>query len=102
MTSAHFAITQIFFCTPSTTDLNFRPSVGSDYLGSYLREAVLSALPAHEVDLAIVTRDVTESDLRRYTLTDAKNPLEDWQDKEAMHHWKVMREVLPDVHWETY
>lgn len=50
-------------------------------------------------------------------LTDANNTLDEWQREEALNHWKrkftvtlrlhgltgaVMREILPDVLWETY
>lgn len=95
-------ISQVFFCTPSTEDLAFRPSVEADYLGSYLREVVLSTLPAHEVDLDIVTRDLDPEAIKKYTLNDVHNRLEDWQTEEALHHWNLMREVLPDLYWETY
>ena len=30
------------------------------------------------------------------------NPLAEWQQKEAIKHWKIMRSVLPNVVWETY
>lgn len=92
----------MFFCTPSTKELTFRPAVEADYLGSNLREHVLSSFPAHEVNLDVVTRDLEENQFKKYTLTDDKNPLSDWQDLEALHHWKLMREILPDVYWETY
>ena len=37
--------------------------------------------------------------LRTMDLTAARL---DWQQKEAIGHWKIMRSVLPDVFWETY
>ena len=46
-------------------------------------------------DLALEKRE-------RLILKDAANPLGEWQQKEAIHHWKIMRDVLPDVFWETY
>ncbi|KAJ3552199.1 hypothetical protein NM688_g4274 [Phlebia brevispora] len=95
-------INYVFFCTPSTKELVFRPAAEGDYLGSYLRETVLSTLPAHEIDLGVVTRDLEADQLKRYTLTDNRNPLEDWQNLDALLHWKLMREILPDVYWETY
>ena len=82
--------------------INFRTATKADYLGSYLREEVLSSLPAHEINLEIVTRGFAEDSYRKYTLTDDRNPLDDWQDSEALDHWKLMRKVLPAVHWETY
>jgi len=37
-----------------------------------------------------------------FVLTDMNNTLNKWQSEEALDHWKIMREVLPDVVWETY
>lgn len=74
----------------------------NDFLQSYLREKVLSTISTREADLDNIIKDMEEKDIRRYTLTDDKNPLEEWQDLEALGHWKLMRDVLPDVYWETY
>ncbi len=92
----------MFFCTPSAKPLTFRAATESDYLNSYLRERVLSTLPEHEINLNLVIGDPNENDHRKYVLTDERNPLGNWQAQEALHHWKLMREVLPDVYWETY
>jgi hypothetical protein len=113
--SSHIII-QIFFCTPSSTPLTFRKSRTSDYLGSYLRRHILSSLDTREVDLSVV-RDHAGG----HVLTDTNNPLGPLQEKQGGHHWEgwsfltpsqcidqadagflVMREVLPDYHWETY
>lgn len=80
----------------------FRPPRESDFLNSYLRERILTSLPEREVSLDKIVGDVTESDNEKYVLTDMHNPLVEWQQKDALHHWKVMREVLPDVFWETF
>ncbi|TCD69885.1 hypothetical protein EIP91_005962 [Steccherinum ochraceum] len=95
-------INWVFFCTPSTDPINFRPPVEADLLNSYLRDRVLTTLPEREIDLNRITGHVAESDLEKYILTDMRNPLVDWQRTDALHHWKVMREVLPDVFWEAY
>ena len=63
---------------------------------------MLSSFPAHEIDINIITRGIEENKLKSYILTDEKNKLEDWQDYEALHHWKLMRDILPDIYWETY
>lgn len=84
---------QVFFCTPSKQPLTFRPAEDADYLNSHLRRHVLSTLPRREVNLAHVLGDVplvSESDKDAWVLTDAKNPLGDWQKEEAMKHWKGM------------
>ena len=91
-----------FFCTPSSDPVVFRDATEADYLSSYLREQVFLTLPDREVPLERFLQDVKESDVQKYTLTDANNPLSGWQEKDALHHWAVMRKVLNDVFWETY
>lgn len=86
---------QVFFCTPSPKTLTFRAAEESDYLGSYLREHVLSDLPKREVDLKYVTGDmsaVAEGKQDQWILTDLRNPLGDWQKDQGMEHWKGLRQ----------
>ncbi|KAI0677382.1 hypothetical protein C8Q78DRAFT_1002534 [Trametes maxima] len=92
----------VFFCTLSPEPIEFRQPVDADYLGSYLRRHVFAHLPQRELDLSRVTDAIPEAERERYLLKDAANPLGDWQAKEAIGHWKIMRGVLPDVYWETY
>ncbi|KAI0939151.1 hypothetical protein AcV5_000646 [Taiwanofungus camphoratus] len=93
----------VFFCSPSTQPLQFRPATQSDYLSSQLRAQVLSTLLQRETDLKPIVENISDKKRRNFFLTDDKvNPLVKWQEKEALHHWSVMREVLPDVFWETY
>lgn len=94
---------QVFFCSPSTQPLQFRPATQSDYLSSQLRAQVLSTLLQRETDLKPIVENISDKKRKNFFLTDDKvNPLVKWQEKEALHHWSVMREVLPDVFWETY
>ncbi|RDX53922.1 hypothetical protein OH76DRAFT_1399093 [Lentinus brumalis] len=92
----------VFFCTPSTNALEFRRATQSDFLGSYLRRHVLTSLSEHEGDISTIGDDIPEDKREQYILKDMVNPLADWQQKEAIKHWKIMRGVLPDVVWETY
>lgn len=43
-------------------------------------------------------------DIKRHEwiLYDGTNKLEKWEERTALEHWKVMRDVLPDIFWETY
>ncbi|TBU33178.1 S-adenosyl-L-methionine-dependent methyltransferase [Dichomitus squalens] len=92
----------VFFCTPSSEPLEFRKAVASDFLGSYLRRHILSSLEEREGDISGLGTDISEDKRERFILKDLANPLGDWQQKDAIHHWKIMRAVLPDVFWETY
>ncbi|KAI0638350.1 hypothetical protein C8Q77DRAFT_1090690 [Trametes polyzona] len=92
----------VFFCTLSSEPLEFHKPKESDFLGSYLRRHVLTQLPEREADLSEVIDSIPADKRERYLLKDGANPLGDWQQKEAIGHWKIMREVLPDIYWETY
>ncbi|KAL0949289.1 hypothetical protein HGRIS_009367 [Hohenbuehelia grisea] len=94
----------VFFCTSSTKPLTFRTSRLSDYLGSPLRRHILSDLSSREIDLALVKGEAAGNErlANSFILTDYNNPLGKWQDEQALHHWTVMRDVLQDIHWETY
>ncbi|KAG1892231.1 S-adenosyl-L-methionine-dependent methyltransferase [Suillus subluteus] len=99
----HF-VNIVFFCSPSPTPLTFRPAVEEDYLHSYLRRHILSSLDKREIDHAQIGDSsiwsaTTEEE---FVLTDAHNSLNTWQEEEAFEHWKLMREMVPDVVWETY
>ncbi|KAJ7044604.1 spermidine synthase [Mycena alexandri] len=89
-------INLVFFC--GSRELTFRDARKSDYLDSYLREHVLSSLPSREVPLELLTGELEH----RFILTDAHNPLGKLQDALGHHHWTLMRQVLPDIFWETY
>ncbi|KAK2466436.1 hypothetical protein APHAL10511_002078 [Amanita phalloides] len=88
----------IIFCTRSRSPLTFRTAQDSDYLGSSLRRRVLASLADREVDIG----SILDGDGDRYILRDGDGRLTRQQEGQGHYHWKVMREVLEDVHWETY
>ncbi|KAF9268195.1 S-adenosyl-L-methionine-dependent methyltransferase [Marasmius fiardii PR-910] len=97
----------VFFCTMRPdTPITFRKSDMTDYLGSHLRKHMMTTLKGREVDLDILRKSMEriEQEEGRETkiLTKAHNPLGRMQNEQAAKHWTVMREVLPDVHWETF
>ncbi|KAF8165481.1 spermidine synthase [Crassisporium funariophilum] len=92
-------INMVLFCSQSPEPITFRNTRKSDWLGSPLRRHVLKSLLTREVNLSAIRQD-PEND--RWVLTDQHNPLGALQEKQGNHHWQVMREVLPDIHWETY
>ncbi|KAL5483122.1 hypothetical protein ACEPAI_8351 [Sanghuangporus weigelae] len=95
-------INLVFFCSPSSRPLSFRPATREDYLSSYLREHILQVLPDREVQSELILGSVSREQEKEYILTDDHNPLGAWQDEGALDHWKVMRSVLPDYVWSTY
>ncbi|KAH9938638.1 uncharacterized protein B0H18DRAFT_1112769 [Fomitopsis serialis] len=98
----------LLVCSKSpNTPLTFRAPTSADFLGSPQRANVLSTLSRREVDLqhvrdAIATLD--EKKREEYLLMDAKiaGTISKWQEKDALGHWRIMRNVLPDIFWETY
>ncbi|KIK67828.1 hypothetical protein GYMLUDRAFT_36606 [Collybiopsis luxurians FD-317 M1] len=94
----------VFFCSRSPEPLTFRPAFLEDLLGSPLRRHILGTLHSREIDLSLL-REGDEQDKANGlpdVITDANNPLGKMQEKKAHHHWQLMRDVLPDVFWETY
>lgn len=67
--------------------MTFRPSHEDDYLGSYLRRHVLYHLLRQELKFdTILGQDYDTKP--KVLLTDDDNPLYDWQDDDASHHWQ--------------
>ncbi|KAG1783081.1 S-adenosyl-L-methionine-dependent methyltransferase [Suillus placidus] len=100
---SHF-VNIVFFCSPSPTPLTFRPAIEEDYLHSYLRRHILSSLDKREINYAQIGDSSIWSATteEKFILTDAHNMLNMWQEGDALDHWKLMREMVPDVVWETY
>ncbi|XP_006456672.1 hypothetical protein AGABI2DRAFT_188516 [Agaricus bisporus var. bisporus H97] len=91
----------VFFCTNSEAPMTFREPKESDYLGSQLREYVFKSLEQREVKLDLV-RVQDPNDVENYILSDKHNSLRELQREQGLHHWEVMRQVLPDIMWESY
>ncbi|KZV65795.1 hypothetical protein PENSPDRAFT_689537 [Peniophora sp. CONT] len=93
----------IIFCSPSTKPLTFRSAVEADFLGSPLRSRVLGSFGSKwEVNAHVVRGDLEGKDSSRWILRDQPNHLADWQKPAAFEHWKIMRNILPEVFWTTY
>ena len=63
---------------------------------------MLANFRKHEVAIDKVAESIPEDKLSKYILTFSNNPLSVWQKTDAVNHWKIMRDVLPDIVWETY
>ncbi|KIY69737.1 hypothetical protein CYLTODRAFT_420421 [Cylindrobasidium torrendii FP15055 ss-10] len=96
----HDFINVVFFCTASDVPMTFRPANFDDFLGSALRQRVLSEL--REVDLKQVISNIPADKLDEFVVTDKNNPLGKLQLAQGDTHWTVMRDVLTDTFWETY
>lgn len=70
--------------------ITFRLPREEDYLGSYLRRHVFQHLPQRELGFDVILGLANEDyDPEAKTLlTDDSNPLSEWQDKDAVHHWQ--------------
>lgn len=89
----------IVFCKNSAASpLKFRDTVPADFLGSKSREAYL--MPKHEIDPAIF-ENVERGG--RHVLRNAElGRMKKFQDRSALAHWRIMRQVVPDKIWENW
>ena len=116
---------QVFFCSAAKQPLTFRQSLPADHLGSPLRQHIFSTLTSREINLSrLRPKNGHEDEETDLILTDGSTRLGQWQESQAFEHWKrescgcgcprlfplfsltgdrtVMRQVLPDVFWESY
>ena len=82
------SIMQVFFCSPSTKPLVFRPPVEMDYAGSHLRTMIFDTLQRREVDMKLIRGDTKDGE--KWVLDDTSNRLMDWQKSDALEHWRGM------------
>ncbi|TIB74010.1 S-adenosyl-L-methionine-dependent methyltransferase [Wallemia mellicola] len=93
--SAEEFINMVIFCTKfDTPQLDFRPATSQDTLNSILRTRVLTGFLNHEIDLS------EYKGTNEHLLWDSNaKKLNSVQQNSAMHHWDVMRQVLPNQAW---
>lgn len=95
--STYTKVTKVIFC--SSTSWGFRNAEEDDYLGSRLRKHMLTDVVHREIPRSKIIGNVEGNE---WILHDGSNKLTMWEEETALEHWKVMREVLPDIFWETY
>jgi len=89
----------IIFCKKSSaTPLTFREPVPSDYLGSNSRRSYL--VPKHEVDVSRFADHHHHG--RPVLIAKETGRLHKYQDRSALEHWGIMRDVVPDAVWENW
>ncbi|KAI6246560.1 Polyamine aminopropyltransferase [Erysiphe necator] len=93
----HDFTNMVIFCTNAANEIIFREPINNDYLGSAAREQFL--LPKHEVDESIFAEQETDGDLLKMNDTER---FQDWQRKNSLGHWSLMRTVLPPIVWEMW
>lgn len=91
----------VIFCKKSNaTPLRFREPVEKDYLGSKAREAFLA--PKHQHELQASRFADIEHHGRPVLIAKEAGRLHKYQDRGAIEHWKIMRDVMPALVWETW
>lgn len=89
----------VVFCKKSNaTPLSFREPVSHDFLGSKARETFLT--PKHELDASRFA-DIEHLG-RPILIAKEAGRMYKYQDRSALEHWKIMRDVLPALVWETW
>ncbi|GJJ08614.1 hypothetical protein Clacol_002833 [Clathrus columnatus] len=89
----------LFFC--SNAPWRFRDANVDDYLGSHLRKHMLRGLAQRELPRTKILGRHIEGEYQWILHANDSDKLVKWEEKTALDHWKVMREVLPDIFWET-
>lgn len=88
----------VIFCTNSQDGtITFRKPVESDYLNSHARRKFL--VPKHEIFREQFALKESDGGILRSNNT---KRFEAWQQKSAVGHWAVMRNVLPDKIWQDW
>ncbi|KAI9929954.1 hypothetical protein ASPWEDRAFT_35183 [Aspergillus wentii DTO 134E9] len=88
----------VVFCKKTATPVQFRDPVRADFLSSKSRENYL--VPKHEVDPSIF--DHIEKGGKKVLRAKETGLLHKYQDRSALAHWQIMRNVLPDAVWENW
>jgi hypothetical protein len=88
----------VLFCKKTSGQLQFRDPVPADYLGSKSRESYL--VPKHELDPTMFS--TWPKGGRRVLIDKEAGRLHKYQDRSALAHWSIMRNVLPDAVWENW
>ncbi|KAG8895077.1 hypothetical protein FRC00_008043, partial [Tulasnella sp. 408] len=99
-------INVVFFCTQSPSiDLSIREPEDNDFVNSHLKRYLFTRFEKLEIPSErILGSEFSPARTHRedYILTDQWNILAVAQQKTAVDHWKLMREVLPAETWEAY
>ncbi|KAJ5149191.1 hypothetical protein N7448_000769 [Penicillium atrosanguineum] len=90
----------VIFCTKRSTGtpLQFRAPERADFLGSNSRKNYL--LPKYELDPAMF--DPIPKGGRRLLVDKEVKRLYKYQDRGALEHWSIMRQVIPAAVWENW
>ncbi|KAJ5319130.1 hypothetical protein MYU51_013785 [Penicillium brevicompactum] len=88
----------VLFCKKTDSPLSFRDPVPADYLRSRSRESYL--VPTHELDASMFAHWPKGG--RRLLVDKEAGRLHKYQDRSALAHWSIMRNVLPDAVWENW
>ncbi|KAJ1306131.1 hypothetical protein OPQ81_010842 [Rhizoctonia solani] len=100
----------VYFCS-NTPALKFRDPVEKDFLGSFLRQHILTTMDRREVAFADIRGNATVPSGKplpevegeaQWILKDGDQRLGEWQKTTGLEHWTVMRHVMNDDIWESY
>ncbi|CAE6475218.1 hypothetical protein ACGC1H_005179 [Rhizoctonia solani] len=103
-------LNMVYFCSNVPT-VKFRDPVEKDFLGSFLRQHILTTMDHREVAFADIRGNATAPagkplpDIQgeaQWILKDGDERLGEWQKTTGLEHWKVMRHVMSDDIWESY
>ncbi|CAE7119427.1 unnamed protein product [Rhizoctonia solani] len=103
-------LNMVYFCSNAPA-LKFRDPTEKDFLGSFLRQHILTTVDQREVAFADIRGNATAPvgkplpDVQgeaQWILKDGDERLGEWQKSTGLEHWAVMRHVMSDDIWESY
>ncbi|KAG9017215.1 hypothetical protein FRB90_001325 [Tulasnella sp. 427] len=99
-------INMVFFCTQSPSiELSTRDPEDRDFVNSHMKRYLFTRFEKLEIPRErIIGSEFSpvHTNREQYILKDEFNILAEVQQKTAVDHWKLMREVLPAETWEAY
>ncbi|CEL52703.1 hypothetical protein RSOLAG1IB_05909 [Rhizoctonia solani AG-1 IB] len=103
-------LNMVYFCSNAPV-LKFRDPVEKDFLGSFLRQHILTTMDRREVAFAQIRGNSTApagkplpgiEGEEQWVLKDGDERLGEWQKATGLEHWTVMRHVMTHDIWESY
>ncbi|CUA67077.1 hypothetical protein RSOLAG22IIIB_02998 [Rhizoctonia solani] len=103
-------LNMVYFCNNAPA-LKFRDPTEKDFLGSFLRQHILTTMDRREVAFADIRGNATAPvgkplpDVQgeaQWILKDGDERLGEWQKATGLEHWTVMRHVMSDDIWESF
>jgi hypothetical protein len=94
-------VNMVVFCRNSPGPISFRTPTNRDFLGSFNRKNYMLPKPELEIPFPKQSPSVSGEE-NRYLEPGDEESWSSQQVEGARRHWRIMRQVIPDVVWESW